>query len=223
MATSTKITIPVPIIQLINADIAHNFSIVPKALDGNNITFFIPNETLKQQQSDLELILGKSVYFEVIDKAVFFELLNSYYLTSTTSQTNLHDSSNFFESLIAESKAIGVSDIHFECFKETARVRVRVDGKLIEKHQLEKLQYAELVNQIKIKAELDITEKRLPQDGRIHYDNFDIRVSILPTLYGERMVLRILGRDTEHSDLNALGMEAHDLSIYQKREYNLLL
>jgi len=116
--------------------------------------------------------------------------------------------------LIFEAKAIGSSDIHFEVFKNEARIRYRIDGKLIEQYTIEKDNYLELVNKIKIKSNLDITEKRLPQDGRIHYEEFDIRVSILPTLHGEKIVMRILGRDTAHLSMDKLGMEQKEKELY---------
>ena len=100
------------------------------------------------------------------------------------------------ENLIWDAKSTGSSDIHFEAFKEKARIRFRIDGKLIERYDVKLDDYPELVNKIKIKSKLNITEKRLPQDGRINYSDFDIRVSILPTLYGEKIVMRILGKDT---------------------------
>jgi len=68
-------------------------------------------------------------------------------------------------SIITEAKNVLSSDIHFEVFEEDARIRYRIDGKLIEKYKIEKENYLELVNKIKIKSNLDITEKRLPQDG----------------------------------------------------------
>ena len=88
-------------------------------------------------------------------------------------------------------------------------------GLLIEKYNIETENYLELINKIKIRSNLDITEKRLPQDGRINFDTFDIRVSILPTHYGEKVVMRLLGRDASHLDLNALGMDSHEQEIYR--------
>ncbi|MCB0479724.1 MAG: type II/IV secretion system protein, partial [Crocinitomicaceae bacterium] len=88
------------------------------------------------------------------------------------------------------------------------------DGGLIEKYKLEKSEYPEIVNKIKILSNLDITEKRRPQDGRISYPDFDVRVSILPTLYGEKIVLRILGNDASNIDISALGMDEKDRFNY---------
>ena len=85
---------------------------------------------------------------------------------------------------------------------------------IIEKYKIAIDNYAELVNKIKIKSNLDITEKRLPQDGRINYNEFDIRVSILPTLHGEKIVMRILSRDTAHLSMEKLGMNNDEKHTY---------
>jgi type II secretory ATPase GspE/PulE/Tfp pilus assembly ATPase PilB-like protein len=116
--------------------------------------------------------------------------------------------------LIFEAKSIGSSDIHFEVYEEDARIRFRVDGLLIEKYKIPGDNYLELINKIKIEANLDITEKRLPQDGRINYEDFDIRVSILPTLHGEKVVMRLLGKDTSHLSLEDVGFEPDQYQIY---------
>ena len=72
--------------------------------------------------------------------------------------------------LITEAKNLGSSDIHFEIYEEKARVRFRIDGLLVERYSIDKDEYSGLINKIKIKSNLDIAEKRLPQDGRIFFD-----------------------------------------------------
>ena len=95
---------------------------------------------------------------------------------------------------------------------------MRIDGKLTERYVVERAQYAPLVNQIKILANLDISEKRLPQDGRILYDRngvkFDVRVSTLPTIYGEKTVLRLLTRHVELLELSNLGFAELQYGYY---------
>ena len=99
-------------------------------------------------------------------------------------------------------------------YEESARIRFRIDGQLIERYKIEKENYLELVNKVKIRSKLNITEKRLPQDGRITNETFDIRVSILPTLFGEKIVMRLLGQDASNIDLNTLGLEKEELRSY---------
>ncbi|MBQ4821393.1 type II/IV secretion system protein [Aquimarina sp. MMG016] len=208
--------------QIINADLAHNYNIIPKEDSGNSIIFFVDENTFDASITDeLELIIGKNVELVPVSSEIINKALVSYYRISNndadkSSKTESFRSSSqdFLEELIFEAKGIGSSDIHFEVFKEDARIRYRIDGKLIEKYKIEKENYLELVNKIKIKSNLDITEKRLPQDGRINYDEFDIRVSILPTLHGEKIVMRILGRDTAHLSMDKLGMEDKEKQLY---------
>ena len=111
------------------------------------------------------------------------------------------------------------SDIHLEPYEHKARIRVRIDGKLVERYNIDIKQYPSLVNKIKIQSSLDISEKRLPQDGRIFIKNeslgqLDLRVSVLPTLHGEKIVLRILGSDNLDISMEQLGFGKSDLALY---------
>ena len=124
----------------------------------------------------------------------------------------------FLTELIGEAFDEYASDIHFEPYEERCRIRLRIDGKLVEKYVIDSGNYASLVNQIKIMANLDISERRLPQDGRILYHRserkFDLRVSSLPTIYGEKVVLRLLTRHAELLELSNLGFSERQLADY---------
>ena len=91
---------------------------------------------------------------------------------------------------------------------------------MVERYVVDKMEYPGLINKIKIKAHLDISEKRLPQDGRIFFEEggqkFDIRVSVLPTLYGEKVVMRLLSNDATNVDIKAVGFSEEDLSNYME-------
>jgi type IV pilus assembly protein PilB len=105
----------------------------------------------------------------------------------------------------------GASDIHFECFEHELRVRYRVDGALQEIMKPPVKLKAALVSRFKIMAQLNIAERRVPQDGRIKLKMgnkvIDFRVSTLPTLFGEKIVLRILNKDNLTLDLEKFGIE----------------
>src|SRR5690606_34363016 len=96
----------------------------------------------------------------------------------------------------------------------------RLDGKLKEYYIIRLDEYPVIINKLKIQAGLDISEKRLPQDGRItiknNLDEFDIRVSSLPTLHGEKIVLRILSKDANHIVLDDLGFSLQELKTYRE-------
>ena len=105
----------------------------------------------------------------------------------------------------------GASDIHFECFEHDLRVRYRVDGALQEVMKPPKKMQAALVSRFKIMSQLNIAERRVPQDGRIKLKMgkkvIDYRVSTLPTLFGEKVVLRILDKGNLTLDLEKFGIE----------------
>jgi len=117
----------------------------------------------------------------------------------------------------------GVSDIHIEIFRDSASMRWRLDGVLMEQEGVSKIlfeNYSKIVTRIKIMAKLNIAERRLAQDGAINLklDNKDVdfRISIMPTKYGERVVMRIL--DTESIDLSIekLGFQGEDEQAFKK-------
>jgi general secretion pathway protein E len=114
--------------------------------------------------------------------------------------------------LLTQAAREGASDIHIEPFETASVVRFRVDGTLRDVVRPKKALHGALISRIKIMAQLDIAEKRLPQDGRITLRvggrPVDVRVSTLPTGHGERAVLRMLEKDSQRLNLEALGMAA---------------
>jgi type IV pilus assembly protein PilB len=112
------------------------------------------------------------------------------------------------------------SDIHFEPFEDEFKVRVKADGMLYEMVPPPRHLANAIVSRIKIMAELDIAERRLPQDGRIELNvggnQVDLRVSVLPTLFGESVVMRVLDRTVVQLDLNKIGMDASLLSKFRE-------
>ncbi|WP_298487856.1 GspE/PulE family protein [uncultured Maribacter sp.] len=220
MKALTNIEIPVELQQIINAELAYHFKIIPKSKTSGLIEFYIDeNQLIETTKEELELYLGKEIVLFKVDEKLLNKALYEYYRkedkrTEGNEKTTFSPDNGFLENVIFEAKSIGSSDIHFEVYEEEARVRYRIDGLLIEKYIIPKENYLELINKIKIDSKLDITEKRLPQDGRINYEDFDIRVSILPTLHGEKVVMRLLGKDTSHLNLDEVGLEEEQLAIY---------
>ena len=109
------------------------------------------------------------------------------------------------------------SDIHFEPFEDEYKMRYRIDGVLYEMVPPPKYIAAALSSRIKVMADLDIAERRLPQDGRISLtvqgNPIDLRVSVLPTMFGESVVLRVLDRSQAKFDLGALGLRPEDHAL----------
>ncbi len=129
----------------------------------------------------------------------------------------------FGNKIIGNAIDMGASDIHIECFRETAQVRFRIDGILKEMDGLSTLlfaQYDAIVARIKIISKLDIAERRKPQDGAASFStdkkSVDLRVSVLPTVNKERVVMRILDKSAGDVTLDQLGFEPHDLDKLKK-------
>jgi general secretion pathway protein E len=122
--------------------------------------------------------------------------------------------------LLSEAIKEGASDVHIETFENRVLVRFRVDGILREILEPQRILAPLIVSRIKVMAKLDIAEKRLPQDGRITLriggHAVDVRVSTMPTSHGERVVLRLLDKQSARLDLVELGMESVTLKLMQK-------
>ncbi|MGE0567524.1 MAG: GspE/PulE family protein [Bacteroidia bacterium] len=216
---------------LISIDQAWYYSVVPIKFENNTISLYCnENKAADTFQEELEIVLQKKVELLKENEAKVNELLLNYYPKSHSSENaeqnkyetyklNVNDS-GFVEKLVKEAKSLNSSDIHIETYGEKCRIRFRVDGVLIDRHKLNRSEYPTLINKLKIAASCDIAEKRLPQDGRIRIklnnSNLDIRVSILPTLYGEKIVLRLLGSDASHIDINHLGFTNEEKQRYQE-------
>jgi type IV pilus assembly protein PilB len=214
--------ISLPLIGLITNKQAWHYRIIPAVETSSTITFYTDDDRTIIQE-ELELILNKRVDFELTDGKTIIHLLDKYYAKDQMDDRLQNsffqgESDSFLNHLINEAKALRSSDIHIEIYDLKCRVRIRIDGMLLQRYLLDKKQYPSLVNKIKIISNLDIAEKRLPQDGRILFESsgtkIDIRVSVLPTLHGEKIVLRLLNNETTEIDILKLGFSEPDLSNY---------
>ena len=138
----------------------------------------------------------------------------------------------FIHKTLSDALNAGASDIHFEFYEQMARVRFRVDGQLREVVQPPVAVRGQLASRIKVMARLDISEKRIPQDGRIqiafhkHGRPIDFRVSTLPTLFGEKVVMRILNSDAGTLNIEQLGFEPFQKELLLEaihRPYGMVL
>lgn len=163
-------------------------------------------ETLKdigQLSSDAELEILKETQqteeAEAVDEAPVIKLCNS---------------------IIADAVEKRASDIHIEPFEKTIKLRYRIDGSLIEQPSPPLSYKRAIVSRFKVMARLDIIERRKPQDGRIKIKvkdkTIDLRVSTLPVVWGEKIVMRILDQSNLNLDLTKLGFEQDDLIKFQK-------
>ena len=156
--------------------------------------------------------------------------------TSSAQEENLKaedisdDVVTFVNRLLAEAFVKKASDIHVEPYERLFRVRLRIDGNLIEVAQPPKSMMPSVLSRLKIMSQMDISEKRKPQDGRIKLiiggKPIDYRVSSLPTLFGEKIVLRLLDSSNLQLDMTKLGFEPKQLEVFKEgihRPYGMCL
>ncbi len=136
----------------------------------------------------------------------------------------------YVNTLIFRAANERASDIHIEPFEDVLKVRFRVDGVLQDVDTEDKVFQAAILSRVKVMANLNIAEKRLPQDGRIGIkiagQDVDIRVSTVPTRYGERIVMRLLDKSKVMLDLPTLGLNAHNSEIIRRlivRPFGIIL
>lgn len=225
-----SITLHTEIKNLITVDQAWYYKIIPLSLNQNTLELLIAKDSINQSiATELEVITGYKIHLQETETSIIESHLFKHYPKSSGSHQNnlLADdnfklniqSDSFINTLVKEAKSLGSSDIHIEIYDEKCRIRFRIDGVLVDRHKLNKSEYPTVINKIKISASCDIAEKRLPQDGRIRLQvnnsKVEIRVSILPTLYGEKIVLRILGSDANHLDLEKLGFTNDEKNYFK--------
>lgn len=127
----------------------------------------------------------------------------------------------FVNAILIESIRKRASDVHFEPYEKKFRVRFRIDGNLIEQSTSPPGSAPAIASRLKIMAKMDIAEKRRPQDGRIKIKTgsgreMDFRVSVIPTMWGEKVVLRLLDKSNLQLDMTKLGFEEEDLKIFKQ-------
>lgn len=210
--------------------------IIPFDADGSQLKVAISEPSSLNLIGSVRLLTDKTVSAYILPISEMYNLLNSLE-KNTNSKVNgakpavekgpdsdLTDNEarssvviDFVNTILNEAINQGGSDIHLEPYKSFARIRYRVDGVLQDqaKHDRDLFDhYAAIVTRIKIMSSLDIAERRLPQDGAISLDmgdhEVDLRVSILPTSFGERVVMRILDRSSISLTLETLGFMDED-------------
>lgn len=158
-------------------------------------------------------------------KAVDLERLATDYSSDTADLNTLKNLANeapiirLVNFFLSEGVRLRASDIHLEPYEREIKLRYRIDGVLYERNPPPRNLYAPVISRLKLMAGMDITEKRLPQDGRIRLrlpeKDLDLRVAVAPTLHGESVVIRILNRQDLLLDLDELGMKGA-LSVFEE-------
>lgn len=230
--------------------LVEKYKIVPIKKEEGKITIAMLDPTNFFAIDDVRLLTGCAVEAVIAGERDLMRLINRLYgleelvekainqlrpedTSVLASQIHVADDApiiSIVNSLFTQAVREGVSDIHLEPQEKVLRVRFRIDGILREVVAFTRDIHAAIVSRIKVMANMDIAEKRLPQDGRIniieHGREVDIRVSTLPTIFGEKVVLRILDKAAVILDINKLGFSTGNLERYRRlysQAYGMIL
>lgn len=191
---------------LVPEKLARKYNLFPIEETDNSLVVGIEKNNIYALQ-DLKLVTGKNIIFRELPKEEINEKIEIFY--GNFIDINEDYSNYLFQDILEKAIYENASDIHIEPFSDVFKIRIRVDGKMKEVSSLILDLYASLASVIKYKANMDITEKRLPQDGRIDLKIkdvvVDIRISTVPTVHGEKIVLRLLRRDSFLKTKKELG------------------
>jgi type IV pilus assembly protein PilB len=226
-------------LRLIPAGLARLHQALPIAIHDNTLKVALVDPLDLRAAEDLRFALGKDVHVVVAPTNQVEDRINRHYGTDSSSMEaileqlsetgellELHAKDESTSALEAEANATPIirfvdlilfqaiqdraSDIHFEPFENEFKIRYRVDGALYEMAPPPRHLALPVISRVKVMANMNIAERRLPQDGRIQKNiagrTVDLRVSTLPTQYGESVVLRVLDRSTVNLDLESLGL-----------------
>jgi len=226
------------ILGLIPSGLARLHGALPIEMNGNTLDVALVDPLDLRAAEDLRFALGKEIHVVVSPTEQIEDQIKRYYGTDTASmeeilkqlgqvgellqlreedgaaaveaEANATPIIRFVDLILYQAIQDRASDIHFEPFENEFKIRYRVDGALYEMSPPPRHLALPVISRVKVMANMNIAERRLPQDGRIQKNiagrSVDLRVSTLPTQFGESLVLRVLDRTTVNLDLEALGM-----------------
>ncbi len=240
-------TIPPKVLELVPETMASIYKIMPVSLKNNVLTVAMADPQNLGALDDLRNFLGYDVRGAVASPADVQAAIERYYadrqesiedvISALESDEDEDELGGGYDLSSAEEMADAApirkllnmvlllaikdqaSDIHLEPFEDEFKIRVRADGVLFEMVPPPRHLANAIVSRVKIMSNLDIAERRLPQDGRIELNvggnSVDLRVSVLPTLFGESVVMRVLDRTVVQLDLNKIGMDPSTLAKFR--------
>jgi type IV pilus assembly protein PilB len=233
---------------MIPASLAQRYQVLPLRKDGNILRLAMADPTNFYAIDDIRMATGIDVEPVIAAEKEIIQAIDRAYgvreavekaankirqeEVQTTEFQATEDAPvvSIVKSLINQAIKERASDIHIEPQDKTVRVRFRIDGVLREIASFPCHTHAAIVSRVKIMGEMDISERRIPQDGRIQVSyagaEIDIRVSTLPTILGEKVVMRILNKSAAVLDINGLGFSDETLTRYKKlyqQSYGMLL
>ena len=242
----TDYDIPAAVIACLDVEVARYYKVVPVAKHDDMLTIAMSDPADMETLDTLRYLLGGDVDVVAAPKKQIEACIEKYYAEQNMEVSTMLDDAEDVEldeiaessiggperddddtpiirlvtKLIIDAYKMKASDIHFEPMEKRYRVRYRIDGALREVDGPPKYLQANFTSRIKIMSRMDITEKRIPQDGRIQIivgdKDIDLRVSSIPTVFGESVVMRILDKSSIQLDIPKLGFYADDLDLVNK-------
>jgi type IV pilus assembly protein PilB len=239
----TDIEVPDEAIKLMPAATARESNVVPISTDGISVKLAVADPSDFGMIQKLSFIMNKEIVPVVASLEQIRELINKVYpqeeVDDTAPLIDFSEIENEFaqadagragddggeggvirlvNKILSEGVELRASDIHIEPFATRVRIRYRVDGVLVEKENPPYRYLLPILSRLKIMAGIDISEKRRPQDGRIKTSlkgrDFDLRLSLLPTVYGQSAVMRILDRSNIKVNIRDLGFAEDDFARF---------
>ena len=233
---------------MIPAALAERYQVLPLKREGNKITLAMVDPTNFYAIDDVRMVTGLEVDPVIVAEGEIARAINDIYgvrdvvekaANKIRQEENLSDEGqasddapavSIVNSLISQAIKEQASDIHIEPQDKEVRVRFRIDGVLREAVTFPRHIHPAIISRVKIMSEMDIAERRLPQDGRIKVSeggrDIDMRVSTLPTILGEKVVMRILDKGAVILDIHKLGFSADNIAKYGKlysQSYGMIL
>lgn len=226
------------VIQLISKDLAKRHLVLPVRIEGNKLYVAMADPMDYFAQEELRMATGYQIIPAIATKDALYRMVTKYYELQETidhviddyspeehlDETEITDEDSpivrLVNQIIQNAVAQRASDIHFDPQEAELTVRYRVDGLLLTERSLPKYMQNVLIARIKIMGNLNITENRMPQDGRFQLDinnrPIDIRLSSLPSVYGEKIVMRILDLGNSLDQLEKLGMSKANFDTFKQ-------
>ena len=240
----TDIEVPDEAIKLMTAGTARESNVVPISTDGLSVKLAVADPSDFGMIQKLSFIMNKEIVPVVASLEQIRELIDKVYpqddVDNSAPLIDFSEIENEFaqadagragddtgeggviklvNKILSEGVELRASDIHIEPFATRVRIRYRVDGVLVEKENPPYRYLLPILSRLKIMAGIDISEKRRPQDGRIKTSlkgrDFDLRLSLLPTVYGQSAVMRILDRSNIKVNIRDLGLAEDDFARFQ--------
>lgn len=229
------------VIKLVPEKIARKHNIIPVKIENGRLVIALRDPTNMEIELDVKAASGREVAYALATEKAIQDAIEKYYANITAqniaddvdsekedAQQNSEIESRvdsapivkLLNTLVQQAYQRKASDIHIEPFKEVVLIRMRMDGDLQEYMRITPATHKSLITRLKILSNMNIAEKRVPLDGRFDYFyegvTIDIRVSTLPTVYGEKAVLRLLGTGLgKQVGLDELGMTPENIKVFE--------